>query len=199
MVVHRDWGGAPEPLCPSPGGTHGAGTAGGSEPGAAAPAGSPGSALGLLLPWGAIPALLLLPLSAWTAPPQHCLPPRGLDVPGGSLGTNVGSAGTRFWDFLSFLKTLSFCCSFGRLDSLQTSLQLLFVTDFTPSIAFLLLEAEASWLETFPHRGCVQWISLGFSSGNAAALTSSLREGLSTSPPGDSRESRAKDGSRDRP
>lgn len=62
----------------------------------------------------------------------------------------MGPAGTGFWDFPEFLKTLSFRCSFGRLDSLQTSLQFLFVTDFTPSIAFLVLEAEASWLETFP-------------------------------------------------
>lgn len=111
IVVHRDWGGAPEPLCPSPGGIHGAGTRGGSNlspvraPRAAAPAGSPGSAPGLRR--GAAPNVGCLCYPSFSFPslpgrasPQRCLTLQGLDVLGGSLGTDMGPAGTGFWDFL---------------------------------------------------------------------------------------------------
>lgn len=98
----------------------------------------------------------------------------------------MGPAGTGFWDFPEFLKTLSFRYSFRRLDSLQTSLQLLFVTDFIPTIAFLVLEAEAScWRRSPPWMYPVDL--LGFSSGTTAALTSPLHEGpasVSLFPPG---------------
>lgn len=131
----------------------------------------PGSAPGLC---PGLPVLsqphLSFPSLLGRASPQCCLTPRGLDVLGGSLGTDVAPAGTGFWDFPWFVRTLSFRCSFGRLGSLRTSLQLLFVTDCTPSIAFLVLGAA-------PHPGCIQWIPLGFSSGTTAALTPSHHEG----------------------
>lgn len=142
MVVHRDWGGAPEPLCPSPGGDCRIITAQ-----------SCCSSRITRISSGTAPSLGCHPSPASPSPlcldsTSPALPhPAG---PGREFRDRRGICWHQVWDFLSFLKTLSFRCSFGRLNSLQTSLQLLFVTDFTPSIAFLLLEAEASWLETFP-------------------------------------------------
>lgn len=84
------------------------------------------------------------------ASPQCCLTPWGLDVLAGSSGQTWDLLAPGFGIFLHFSRLCFSRCSFGRLDSLRTLLQLLFVTDFIPSIAFLVLEAEASWLETFP-------------------------------------------------
>lgn len=126
------------------------------------------------------PSHFFLPLSAWKSiSPQCCLTPWGLDVLGGTLGT----CWRRVLGFFSIIPR-DFL-SFGRLDWLQPSLQLLFVTDFIPSIAFLLLlEAEARMFSPS---------SLGFPS-----LSSSLREGLCLRVPFSSRgKSRFKEGSRE--
>lgn len=94
---------------------------------------------------------LFLPLSAWKSISPALPHPAGPGCAGREFRDRHGTCWHRVLGFsFSFSRLFSFRCSFGRLNSLQTSLQLLFVTDFTPSIAFLLLEAEASWLETFP-------------------------------------------------
>lgn len=113
-----------------------------------------------------------------------------------------GCAGREFRDllapgfgiFLHFSRLLSFGHSFGRLNSLQTWLQLLFVTDFIPSIAFLVLEAETRMFPTVDGSSASVWDSL-----LAPQLLShppSIKD-LSPFPPGDPRESRSKEGSRE--
>lgn len=105
-----------------------------------------------------------------------------------------GCAGREFRDLLapgfgifpSFLKTFVFL-TFVLLEDW---------TRFKPRCSFSLLQTLFPALPSLcwklkprcsPRRGCIQWISLGFSSGTTAALTSSLHEGpasVSSFPPG---------------